>query len=184
MATLKVCGRLGAPGEKLPSWVPTLDGTAFLRHDHPDDRLGIEWIEKNLKDTDTILEATGEPYSYYGRVSACTGISTVLGWGNHEALWRDNSWKTITERTADVDTIYKTPDKNAIRPLLEKYGVNYIYVGELEKQKFSPAGTTGFRAAFRTVYENRRVRIYEVKSPPARGEEPHSSRGGAAPLKP
>jgi YYY domain-containing protein len=162
MATLKVCGRFGEPGRELPAWVPTLDGTAFLRTQHPDDTLAIEWIEKNLKDSDTILEATGEPYSYYGRVSATTGISTVLGWGNHEALWRDASWKTITERTADIDSVYRAPDKTAVRPLLEKYGVDYIYVGEQEIRRYGHAGMAGFRTAFRTVYENRRVRIFKV----------------------
>ena len=29
-----------------------------------------------------VLEASGDPYSYYARASANTGLPTVLGWAN------------------------------------------------------------------------------------------------------
>ena len=43
---------------------------------------------------------------------------------------------TILTRRQDIDTIYTTLDLNLAKSLLTKYGVSYVYVGGLEKQKY------------------------------------------------
>ncbi|MBD3304865.1 hypothetical protein GF339_00750 [candidate division KSB3 bacterium] len=145
-----------------PPYVPTLDGIRYLAFRHPAEYDALRWIQEHLAPDAVILEATGRPYSFFGRVATTTGRRTVLGWGNHEALWRDQSWQSILERTEDIRRIYETPEKSAVLPLLEQYGVEYIYVGTLERETYDRRGLEAFGEAFPVVYENRGVRIYGV----------------------
>ena len=78
-------------------------------------------------------------------------------------LWRDWSWKTVMERLRDVEQIYNSENKPAVRPLLGKYGVDYVYVGPLEKRKYRSAGLAAFAKSFPLVYRNKGVKIYAVK---------------------
>ncbi len=75
-----------------------------------------------------------------------TGYPTLLGWNFHEAQWR-GSWDqavirgqspddTVQKRQSDVDALYSSPDLNQTRDLLRKYSVDYVYVGDLERQKY------------------------------------------------
>jgi YYY domain-containing protein len=143
-------------------YIPTLDGTLYIQFRYPQEYRAIKWLKENLSGQPVILEATGKPYSFYGRVSTNTGFPTVLGWGNHEALWRDQTWKSIMERTQDIQTIYTAPDKSTLQDLLKKYRIQYIYVGSLERQTYGPVGLEGFNTAFEPVYHQGEVIIYKV----------------------
>jgi len=59
------------------------------------------WINKNIKGQPTILEAQGDSYTDYGRVSVNTGLPTVMGWTVHEWFWR-NSYDIVAPRIEDV----------------------------------------------------------------------------------
>ena len=49
------------------------------------------WLNDNVNGQPVVLEASGDSYKDYdNRVSAMTGLSTVLGWYVHEWLWRNN----------------------------------------------------------------------------------------------
>ena len=56
-----------------------LNATSFLSHDFTEDVAGIKWLKKNVKGSPVVLEANGDSYSGYERVSAMTGLPTVLG---------------------------------------------------------------------------------------------------------
>jgi YYY domain-containing protein len=128
----------------------TLDGTDYFSRTYPGDFQTVDWIRNNLKPMGNklpvILEAWGGSYSEYARIATNTGYPTVLGWDFHEAQWR-GAWDkaavrggdptdTILNRRQDIDTIYSTADINQAKTLLLKYGVNYVYVGGLEQQKY------------------------------------------------
>jgi len=58
------------------------------------------------------------------------------------------------------------PDNEKTLELLEKYDVEYIYIGELEREKYSKAGLQKFEVhpeSYELVYENSGVSIYSVK---------------------
>ena len=57
-----------------------------------------------------MLEANGDSYSGYERVSASTGLPTVLGWYVHEWLWR-NDVPDLNQKSADIQTIYTNGGK-------------------------------------------------------------------------
>jgi YYY domain-containing protein len=127
-------------GRMVPS---TLNGTAYLEREHPDEFAVLKWMRENITDLPVILEATGNPYSYYARFSANTGLPTVMGWGNHEGLWRSHE-NEVGQRTTDVARIYNAPTLAEVATLLDRYHVQYVIVGELERKDYQAAGLAKF----------------------------------------
>ena len=118
-----------------PSAYQGLNATAFLETDFPEDAEGIRWLRSNIEGSPVVLEANGDSYTGYERVSAMTGLPTVLGWYVHEWLWR-NDVADLNERSADVETIYTSNDEEQVKALLEKYQVSYIFLGSKEREKY------------------------------------------------
>lgn len=120
----------------------TLDGTEFLKFRSYQGRMpsegdykAIEWLKKNVKGNDVILEAWGNEYTEYARITSFTGLPTVLGWPGHELQWR-GSWDEAGRRQMDVNRIYETLDIQEAKNLIKKYNIKYVYVGVLEKDKY------------------------------------------------
>ncbi len=128
-----------------------LDAAAFLESQMPDDYLAVKWLNDNIKGTPVILEANGDSYSDYERVSVTTGLPTVLGWYVHEWLWRGDT-DLINEREVDIQTIYTSSDKDLVLSLLEKYEIEYIYVGKLERDKYLSINDTLLKELGKAVF--------------------------------
>ena len=112
------------------------------------DLAAINWFNENVKGQPVILESFGESYTDYCRISAFTGLPTVLGWETHEWLWR-TSRKTpeaylvhVLPRQEDVRDLYTTTDARLRQELLEQYAIEYIVIGDLERARFNQAGGT------------------------------------------
>jgi YYY domain-containing protein len=114
---------------------PTLDGMAQLALAYGDDVAGIRWLREHAQGAPTIVEATGGSYTYYGRVSVHTGLPTLLGWGGHELQWRGN-YEEPGKREPDIEAIYTSPDVEETAALLDKYDVEYVFLGELERSTY------------------------------------------------
>ncbi len=113
-----------------------LDATAYLETESNDDYLATNWLNENITGDAVVLEEAGNGYTFHERVSVTTGLSTVLGWNAHEWLWRSNRSggkpAVIDERAADIEAIYTGTNINEVKALIEKYDIDYIYVGEGE----------------------------------------------------
>lgn len=112
-----------------------LNATAFLETDFPEDAAGIRWLKKNIKGSPVVLEANGDSYTQYERVSAMTGLPTVLGWYVHEWLWR-NDVADLNTKSGDIELIYTSKDEKQVKDLLEKYNISYIFTGSCEREKY------------------------------------------------
>ncbi|MDY3016245.1 DUF2298 domain-containing protein [Blautia sp.] len=120
---------------KDPSKYQGLNATAFLETDFPEDAAGIRWLKKNIKGSPVVLEANGDSYTQYERVSAMTGLPTVLGWYVHEWLWR-NDVADLNTKSGDIELIYTSKDEKQVKELLEKYNISYIFTGACEREKY------------------------------------------------
>jgi len=141
---------------------PTLDGTAYLAGVQPDDTAAIAWLNDNVSGAPVILEAPGDGYRAYvyeGRVSAQTGLPTLLGWAGHEHQWRGN-YDEQARREPDIETLYTSVDADEVLALVDEYGVEYVYVGPLERTRYPAAGLAKFAALMDVVYDTRTVTIY------------------------
>ncbi len=139
-----------------------LDGLGWMKREAPGDRDTIFWLRSHAVDGAVLAEATGNAYTDYGRIGAATGIPIVLGWENHEGLWRGGRF--LAETTARKDalrTIYSSEDSEAVFNLLHRYKVRYVFVGALEKRDFGPSAFP-MRANFHRAFAAGDAAVYEI----------------------
>ena len=140
-----------------------LDGINYLKTLYPDDYVAINWLNKNIQGQPVILEAQGDSYTDYARISTNTGLPTVLGWTVHEWLWR-GSYDVPAPRITDVQTMYNTTDVQTAKQLLSKYHVVYVYVGTLEYQKYPNLDAQKFNQLGHVVFQHGNTKIYKLNS--------------------
>ncbi|HET9223660.1 MAG TPA: DUF2298 domain-containing protein, partial [Roseiflexaceae bacterium] len=133
----------------------------------PEGVAAIAWLRDHAPGNAVVLEAVGGSYSGegYGGVSAASGLATVLGWPGHEDQWRGGDPTVraqIGPREQDVKTIYSTPNVDEARALLNKYKVDYVYVGQLERNAFPPESLAKFDQIGSPVFREGDVTIYLV----------------------
>jgi YYY domain-containing protein len=144
----------------------TLDGFAFIEEVNKGDYEAIKWLNDNVAGHPVILEMPGEQWSYSSRVSGYTGLPTVIGWqGNFEKVWGRNGSEVDT-RAGEADLIYNTLNNDEALELLQKYNVEYIYIGTLEQNKYSIEGLQKFDSysgSYELIYQYEGVSIYRLK---------------------
>ncbi|UCC89250.1 MAG: hypothetical protein JSV81_08060 [Anaerolineales bacterium] len=164
--TLLVLGGLVYPALAIPDKTgnfraePTLDGMAWLETSHPDDYAAIQWLQANAPDGAVILEAPGESYRYLGRVSALTGLPTLLGWDFHEYQWR-GSYDEPARRKPEIEILFNSVEPAQTLTLLDKYDITYVYVGPQERDLYNPSGLAKFGRLLDVVYQQGEVTIYQ-----------------------
>jgi uncharacterized membrane protein len=150
----------------------SLDGTAYMAQDplNAGDAQAIDWLNTHVSGEAVIVEAAQyNEYTHLGRVSAFTGLPTLIGWGGHEEQWRYN-WlaqpgraNVLGERLNAVKLIYTNQNDAFVLSLLRSYGVRYVYVGAAERQTYGPQADH-FSAFLTPVYQQSGVTIYAVPS--------------------
>ena len=155
-------GIRGYYGEPWPDRFRGLDGLAFLDRAHPDDSEAIRWLNAHVSGSPTILEAHGDSYTEYGRVSMATGLPTVLGWYVHEWLWRGGH-EQGDARIRDISAVYESGDRALAGEILRRYGVEFIVIGDLERAKFPALKESEILASGSVVFESPRTRIVRIR---------------------
>lgn len=164
--------RAGAAGAEASTEPATLDGTAFLYDLYPADYDAIVWLAANAPADSRVLEAVGGAYSDYGRVSAVSGVPTIMGWANHERQWRGDRYDELAgTREQDVREIYATASPARALELLQRYDVDYVFVGTLEQRTdyASAEGLAKFERFLTPVYQAGGVTIYDARQPRIEG---------------
>ena len=133
----------------------SLDGMAFVDRPIPGEREAVEWLRGR---PGVLLEAAGDDYTQAGRVSALSGMPTVVGQVGHEIGWRGAG--TWVKRQGDVDRIYSNAGDADALGLLVSYKVKYIYVGALERARYG--NLEGLEEILPVAFRNEQVVIYEV----------------------
>jgi len=119
-----------------------LDGLAWFARKYPEDFVLLNYLKKNEQKQVNIVEAVGESYSEYARISAFSGMPTILGWRVHEWLWRAG-WDKPAMRTGEVEQIYLEPTSVSAKASLEKYQIKYIVIGSKELEKYPKIDVKG-----------------------------------------
>ncbi|MBI4137305.1 hypothetical protein HY469_04550 [Candidatus Roizmanbacteria bacterium] len=142
-----------------------LDGAQWLTVYHPDDYEAILWLKTNHPPTTgtspVILEAVGESYTDYARISSYTGFPTVLGWPVHEWLWR-GSYDEPGKRVEEVRKIYEGTDREEMQRLLNNFRVDYIIIGKLEREKYPNLNEELVTSFGKKVFESGETAVYRI----------------------
>lgn len=135
----------------------TLDATDFVEDYHPHEADAFEWLRTNVDGQPTMVTAGGEPiYTWLNAPSVFTGIPAVLGW-EHEKGYRPDA--VYEERETDVEIMF-TADRRAQAVLFDKYDVEYVYYGPVERERYPDATFGG--PGVEQVFQNEAVTIYAV----------------------
>ena len=136
----------------------TLDDFVRIERGKPDEAAAILWL-KSAPDG-VVAEAVGGSYSEYGRIAVYTGLPTVLGWPGHEVQWRGTA-EPQGSRQDDIKILYETGNWDQAFPILQKYGIRYVVVGDLERAAYA-VQEDKFAAHLSAVFGQGEVRVYEV----------------------
>jgi uncharacterized membrane protein len=147
-----------------------LDGLLYLKNIYGFDYQAIKFINEKIKGKPVILEVSGidDKYSEVSRIATNTGCQAILGWAHHEANWRgrntdNNIFDKLVERAQDIETIYNSSDWEVTINLLNKYNVEYIYVGELEIMRYGKKILEKFNSHFPKIFQYEDAYLFKVK---------------------
>ncbi len=138
-----------------------LNGTKYLSTLYPGDYNLINWVNENIKGQPVILEASGDSYTDYARISANTGLPTIIGWSVHEWLWR-GSYDVAAPRIKDVETLYTTKNLTLFKSLVRKYSISYAVISSLEKSKYPNLNVSMFKNFGKLIYQNKEAKLYKI----------------------
>ena len=176
----------------------SLDGLNYLQHCRPPDYApdtppicvvdvtgdyyAIRWINSHIQGDPVIVEGigdvnTGFDFTQFSRISAFTGLPTLMGWSGHEEQWRLNwlenptNYQSFENQMNAVNTIYTSPNPQQVLATMKQYNAQYLYVGPMERTwyvknnfpQLAQIDLQRFGAFMQTVYSQHGVTIYKVR---------------------
>ncbi len=138
-----------------------LDGLTWLKRDNPDDYAAMMWLKESALPNQIIVEAVGESYTTFARVSTFTQLGTILGWRVHEWLWR-GSFDIPGQRTPEVQNIYEKPLSAEAMQKLREYKVTYIFVGDKEYEAYPNLDAADIKRLGQVVFEKNRTFVVQL----------------------
>jgi YYY domain-containing protein len=138
-----------------------LDGTTYLSTLYPNDYKLINWLNNNVKGQPVILEASGDSYTDYARISANTGLPTVIGWSVHEWLWR-GTYDIVAPRITDVEILYTNQNSAITKSLIKKYNISYVVISDLERQKYPNLNEQVFIKLGKLIFKSGETKLYKI----------------------
>jgi YYY domain-containing protein len=143
----------------------TINSMAFLERNNPLASQIIQWLRDNTQPSDRILEPAGSAYCLENIISAASGRATLVGWENHERLWRpamfayNNPQAIGNVRSRDTFTFFTTPNWNDAKRILDEYKIQYVvYFPPINKDirtKLSNTRAAAFRQNLEPIIQGR-----------------------------
>ncbi|MGV8039327.1 MAG: DUF2298 domain-containing protein [Thermoanaerobaculaceae bacterium] len=137
-------------------WPGSWSGLRWMAEGEPE---VVAWLRTQPRGT-VLIEAVGDAYSDAARMSASSGVVSVLGWDNHEGVWRGPSINDETgRRRRAVEALYRAGDPVQVQRIARELGAHLIVVGSVEERLYPGegldvvrgAGPVAFRAGVCTV---------------------------------
>jgi YYY domain-containing protein len=151
-----------------------LYGLKWLSDRYPDDFAAISYLNQQIDDGrfdylayrggsggPVITEADGDSYTDYARVSAFTGLPTVIGWGVHEWLWR-GTYDVVAPRRDDMGRFYQARSIEEVKNIIAKYDIRFVMVGDIEREKYPDLNEDIFSEIGTIAFEQGQTKIYQV----------------------
>jgi YYY domain-containing protein len=148
----------GQPGPAL-----SLDGTAYLDGERPDQMAAVEWLRTETTGQPTMVSKPTDTavYTWDGGANlpaTFSGVPTLAGW-EHAAGYHGR--EAFAVRVSHVEAIYQ--DEWAVaRNSLRQFDVRYIYQGPVERAAYGQREFAEMSPAISVAYENPTVTIYAV----------------------
>ncbi len=145
-----------------PTGGPSLDGLAFLS---PEDRAAVRWLsDQNRPNARVVVaEGVGDEYSFASAgMATYSGATTVLGWSGHELQWRGPVVE-LGARTGDLSLLYRDAPVETIRGILDRYAIQFVVVGEVERKSYGDGVTARFEGVLPVAFRSGSTVIYKAR---------------------
>ena len=111
-----------------------------------------------------LVEGVGDAYSDAARMSSASGIPAVLGWENHEGVWRGgNIGEETNRRKAEIERLYKCGDPREARRIAQKLGASFIVVGSVERRLYPEVGLESVLRSGKVVFQSGECVVVSVR---------------------
>jgi uncharacterized membrane protein len=144
---------------------PSFDAIAYVGQENAAERAAIEWIRTHVPVDAMVVQGIGIPYhANTARISAATGRPTLLGWDGHEGQWRGKAFGVMAAgRQEALELIYRSGSPEQIAEVLNRWEIDYVYVGRTERSQYeiTPRGEERLAQVMKLVFAQDDVRIYQ-----------------------
>jgi uncharacterized membrane protein len=161
----------------------SLDSSLWMKQANTDDWKTVQFINQNIHERTIIAEAVLDSYTEGTRITSFSGMITPMGWPTHEWTWRfegkeaeklitdenpnptniETGYTPIAKVKEDIDILYNTNDPTQARQIIYKYGIQYIYVGELERNTYKDLDDKKFENFSVIIFKSNNSRLYKVR---------------------
>ena len=141
-------------------WPPGWGGLGWMA---PGEAAAATWLRHQPRGT-VLIEGIGNAYSDAARMSSASGVPAVLGWENHEGVWRGAALGDIAaKRKAEVERVYRCGDPAEVQRIARELGARYIVVGSVETRQYPAAGVAAVLRSGPAAFKDGVCTIVEVK---------------------
>lgn len=106
-----------------------------------EDMQACDWIRHNLPESAVIQGSYNyfippDRGLYFSLISSFAQRPQVLGWFSGAATLVDDGWPLAERRREDIEATMSSGSLNSLLNFVQKYSVDYVYVGSVEQRKF------------------------------------------------
>lgn len=117
------------------AWPPPADfsGLSWMA---PGEAQAARHLHRQVR-REVLVEAVGQAYTTAGRISAASGQPAVLGWENHQLLWRSIAiQEELAKRRHLVETLYRCSHPHCVRDIARELGATVLILGSEERRLY------------------------------------------------
>lgn len=131
----------------------------------PGEAEAARWLARGFAG-DVLVEGVGEAYSDAARLASASGVPTVLGWENHERLWRPSSFgPELARRREGVHALYRCQDPQCVQQWASQLGATLLVIGSVERRLYPQLSEQALRQAGKLVFSQGQVALVRLAPP-------------------
>ena len=128
----------------------------------PGEAAAAAWLRGQPRGT-VLIEGIGNAYSDAARMSSASGVPAVLGWENHEGVWRGGAIGGETAgRKAQIEQLYRCGNPSEVQKIAQGLAARYVVVGSVESRLYPEEGLKAVVQAGRAAFKDGACTIVEM----------------------
>jgi uncharacterized membrane protein len=129
----------------------------------PGEPAAAAWLRQQPPGS-VLVEGVGDAYSDAARMSSASGVPAVLGWENHEGVWRGgNIGEETGRRKAQIERLYKSGDPGEVRRIARSLQANFIVIGSVERRLYPEGGLGAVLRSGKVLFQSGECAIVSAR---------------------
>jgi uncharacterized membrane protein len=116
-----------------------------------------------LRTPEVLVEGVGEAYSEAGRMASASGLPAVLGWENHQRLWRGESLEEELQRRREaVAALFSCQEASCVQRWAKSLQATLVVVGSVERRLYPHLNERAIAQAGQLLFARGGVMVVRV----------------------